>query len=169
MTTCVPAWVVTSIRERGTDVTNVERNHRRYVSTASYWARDVKNVRHLDCDLFQYCPKCKRPEMFFEVKSKIEQHPAHWELTRLQAQAQRGVAALIGEDFDARITCTKAGGCPCQCHTHAYLTEVPVRLMKPDGVILDTKVYNKPEFLALLARAHDWHCSQACDVGWFKC
>jgi hypothetical protein len=47
---------------------NEERSHYRYVSTLSYWARRVPGVRHLDLDLYQYCPRCKQPEAFCEVK-----------------------------------------------------------------------------------------------------
>lgn len=66
---------------------NRERSGKRQLTRLSTIARNVKDVRHLDFDLIQYCPGCHRPQAFCEVKKypipdkgweQIRLHAAHW-------------------------------------------------------------------------------------------
>jgi hypothetical protein len=54
------------------------------VSRLSKVARTVENVRHIDIDLIQWCPLCKRPELFAEVKSALV-NDWEWDLARRHA------------------------------------------------------------------------------------
>ena len=47
---------------------NRERTGQRPLTQLSGIARKVKGVRHLDVDLYMFCPVCKTPTIFFEVK-----------------------------------------------------------------------------------------------------
>lgn len=67
----------------GTD-RNVERTGKRRVSRLSAIARRVEDVRGIDVDYVQYCPACRYPQAFCEVKSR-EVHDKEWEQVRLFA------------------------------------------------------------------------------------
>jgi hypothetical protein len=60
---------------------NVERTGKRKLTRTSQVARGIRGVRHLDQDLFQWCPDCKRPELFVEVKS-VPVSKSEWDMTR---------------------------------------------------------------------------------------
>lgn len=63
---------------------NSERAGRRVVTRLSKVARRVENVRHVDIDLKQYCPSCKRPQLFAESKrTLVNDH--EWQQVRLEA------------------------------------------------------------------------------------
>lgn len=136
---------------------NAERSHYRYVSTLSYWARRVRGVRHLDLDLYQYCPRCFTPEVFFEVKPATI-HEAYWQMTRKLADDTPGSCALlVAEPHDVNnARCTKGSGCPCNCHTHArhdQVTVVPYR----DGKILEARTWNREQLVNALEWVHGNH------------
>jgi len=79
---------------------NVERTGKRKVTRLSTVARGVEHVRHVDIDLFQFCPDCKKPEAFFEVKSKPVS-AWEWEQTRRLAESfgHGCVAVLVVETW----------------------------------------------------------------------
>lgn len=79
---------------------NAERTGQRKVTRLSKAARTVENVRHVDIDLFQYCPSCKKPQAFFEVKSKPVSS-WEWEQTRRLAESfgHGCVAVLVVETW----------------------------------------------------------------------
>ena len=63
---------------------NTERTGRRHVTQLSGLARMVEDVRHCDLDLYQFCPRCKRPQLFAEVKSRLVSK-WEWEQARRHA------------------------------------------------------------------------------------
>ena len=63
---------------------NQERTGQRHVTQLSGLARKVEGVRHCDLDLYQFCPRCKRPELFAEVKSRLVSR-WEWEQARRHA------------------------------------------------------------------------------------
>lgn len=63
---------------------NKERTGKRHVTVLSGLARKVADVRHCDLDLYQWCPRCKRPQLFAEVKSQLVSK-WEWEQTRRHA------------------------------------------------------------------------------------
>lgn len=75
---------------------NQERTGRRKVTRLSTVARKVSGVRHFDLDLYQTCEKCKRPQLFAEVKSR-EVSDAEWYQTRKHAERWGCVAILVVE------------------------------------------------------------------------
>lgn len=84
---------------------NVERTGQRYVSRLSAIARQVEDIRVLDLDLWTYCPYCKRPELFAEVK-KYMVTDAEWAQTRMLAEDYGCMALLVIEtpgDIGVRI------------------------------------------------------------------
>lgn len=77
---------------------NAERTGQRKVTKLSAAARTIEGVRHVDIDLMQYCPSCKRPEAFFEVKSSPVSS-WEWEQTRRLATSFGCVAVLVVEPW----------------------------------------------------------------------
>lgn len=87
------------------DVTeNVERTGRRKVTRLSSIARTVKDVRHVDIDLTQWCPQCKRPQIFAEVKS-YPVRDAEWDQMRRHAKhyGHGCIAILVIETPDGSL------------------------------------------------------------------
>jgi hypothetical protein len=56
---------------------NEERTGERNFLPLSSAAREVFGVRHQDIDLFQYCPRCKHPEVFIEATSSTRDKYTH--------------------------------------------------------------------------------------------
>lgn len=77
---------------------NQERTGKRRVSRLSAIARRVEDVRGIDVDYVQYCPRCRYPQAFCEVKSR-EVHDKEWEQVRILAShyGNHCVALLIIE------------------------------------------------------------------------
>lgn len=90
---------------------NVERTGRRQVTRLSTLARKVGNVRHMDLDLIQWCPRCKRPELFAEVKGR-QVSTWEWEQTRRHA-------AYYGHGCLAILVIEKAGDVGCLVYDSA--------------------------------------------------
>jgi hypothetical protein len=81
---------------------NVERSGRRHVTRTSSIARSIEDVRHVDIDLCQYCPKCKRPEAYVEVKRMlVSDH--EWDQVRRHADlcGHKCLALLVVEWDDS--------------------------------------------------------------------
>ena len=81
---------------------NRERTGQRYVSKTSAIARKIPRVRHTDVDLTQWCPKCKRPEAFIEVKRYlVSDH--EWDQARRHAAfySHGCIAMLVIETLDS--------------------------------------------------------------------
>lgn len=64
---------------------NIERTGERHVTRLSSVARRVENVRGIDVDYVQYCPRCRSPQVFCEVKSR-DVHDREWEQVRIFAR-----------------------------------------------------------------------------------
>jgi len=80
---------------------NKERTGQRYVSRTSAVARKIRHVRHVDIDLTQYCPKCKRPQAFMEVKRYLVSDHEWDQMRRHAAFYSHGcVAILVIETLD---------------------------------------------------------------------
>lgn len=75
---------------------NTERTGQRRLTKLSGIARRIEGVRHLDCDLFQYCPRCKHPQAFMEVK-RVLVSDREWEQMRFHAGFWGCMALLIIE------------------------------------------------------------------------
>jgi hypothetical protein len=74
---------------------NVERTGRRKPTRLSAIARAVENVRHTDVDLTQWCPECKKPQVFAEVKS-TPVHDSEWDQARRHARTySHGCIAIL--------------------------------------------------------------------------
>lgn len=81
---------------------NRERTGQRYVSKTSAIARKIRNVRHTDVDLTQWCPKCKRPECFIEVKRYLVSDHEWDQVRRHAAFYSHGcIAILVIETLDS--------------------------------------------------------------------
>lgn len=85
---------------------NQERTGHRHVTQLSKLARTIGDVRHFDLDLYQTCPKCKRPELFAEVKSKLVPR-WEWEQTRRHASyyGHGCLAILVIEHHNGALGC----------------------------------------------------------------
>ena len=81
---------------------NVERTGRRILTRTSKIARQIKDVRHFDCDLYQACASCKRPQLFIEVKS-VPVSKFEWAMTRSLADEFSCLAALVVEAWHGDI------------------------------------------------------------------
>lgn len=100
-------------------------------------ARQVEHVRHMDIDLTQWCPKCKRPQLFAEVKSKLV-NKWEWEQTRRHA-------AFYGHGCLAILVIEGAGGTGLMTYDSADDSVSPVEWSGEEGVI------------RVLERARDTH------------
>lgn len=78
---------------------NREITGRRTVSALSRIARNIENVRHTDLDLTQWCPRCKRPQVFAEVK-RILTGDHEWDQARRHAAfyGHHAIALLVVEN-----------------------------------------------------------------------
>ena len=70
---------------------NIERTGARDL-TLSTFARHIPDVRHVDIDLMQVCPRCDQPEMVMEASSSADKSTVY--LRRLAERAQV-VAVLV--------------------------------------------------------------------------
>lgn len=108
---------------------NTERTGKRRVTRLSTIARSVPHVRHMDMDLIQWCPKCKRPQLFAEVKSSFV-NKWEWEQTRKHAsyyghgclailvvEGKDVLGTVVYDSADDSFTTTPRAG-------EAYLTSV---------------------------------------------
>jgi hypothetical protein len=123
-----PGWHVGTAR-------NQERTGQRYVSKTSAIARKIPRVRHTDVDLTQWCPKCKRPQCFIEVKRYlVSDH--EWDQVRRHAAfyGHDCIALLVIETLDA-------------IGIKAY----------DDGVISDVKWGEEEDLAGVLESARDRH------------
>jgi hypothetical protein len=80
---------------------NRERTSQRSVTRLSTIARTIEKVRHTDVDLTQWCPRCKKPEVFAEVKrSVVSDH--EWDQVRRHAKTYGHgcIAILVIEGID---------------------------------------------------------------------
>jgi hypothetical protein len=146
-------------------MSNTERDHRRYITTASYWVREVEGIRNQDVDLYQYCPGCGQPEWFMEAKGTP---PPSWENTRHLAQALGAWGVLDVEDFRWQ-RCTKAAGCPCTCHTHPHHEEIKITAIDPEGEVrLSREMLSKMRFHEFIRNAHDDHVRRGHNPDWWK-
>jgi hypothetical protein len=75
-------------------VRNTERTGKRTVSKLSSVARRVEKIRAIDVDLVTYCPRCKSPQSFCEVKKYLVSD-YEWEQMRLHAKHWGGGAIAI--------------------------------------------------------------------------
>jgi hypothetical protein len=83
---------------------NVERTGKRKVTRLSSIARKIEGVRHVDLDLTQWCPKCKRPEIFAEVKGRLAPD-GEWDQARRHAKfyGHNAIALLVIEAEDIGV------------------------------------------------------------------
>lgn len=81
---------------------NTERTGQRYVPRLSTAARKITGVRHTDLDLTQWCPKCRKPQVFAEVK-KREAPDTEWDQARRHARfyGHGCIAILVTEKEDS--------------------------------------------------------------------
>jgi hypothetical protein len=90
---CCYPWMVTE-QVTGT-WRNAERSGQRKPTRLSGIARRIENVRHTDVDLTQWCPQCKKPQVFAEVKS-MPVPDAEWDQARRHAKTySRGCIAIL--------------------------------------------------------------------------
>ena len=118
---------------------NVERTGERKVTRLSAVARRVSGVRHVDIDLVQWCPRCKKPQMFAEVKSHLIPD-TQWEQMRRHADVygHRCIALLVVEAPESEL--------------------VGVRVYTSEDKKLNGIVWGDEEYLRrVLARARDIH------------
>jgi hypothetical protein len=90
--------------ERDTQVgtwRNAERSGKRSVTRLSTVARRVENVRHTDVDLTQWCPRCRKPQIFAEVKRSVVSD-YEWDQARRHAKTYGHgcIAILVIEGID---------------------------------------------------------------------
>ena len=80
---------------------NTERTGQRTVTKLSTVARQIDKVRHVDIDLTQWCPRCKRPQVFAEVKRYLVSD-YEWEQVRRHAAfySHDCIAILVIETLD---------------------------------------------------------------------
>lgn len=100
---------------------NRERTGERPLSRLSGIARHVGNVRHTDIDLTQWCPACRRPQVFAEVKSapardgewdQCRRHAsfyAHGCLAMLVIEGAGCLGMRVYDSRDGRISNVKYG------------------------------------------------------------
>lgn len=82
---------------------NRERSGERHVSRLSSIARKVCDVRGIDIDYVQYCPECKAPQAFCEVKS-YDVYDKEWEQVRSFARHWgNGCIALLVIEAERRL------------------------------------------------------------------
>jgi hypothetical protein len=114
---------------------NKERTGQRYVSKTSAIARKIQRVRHVDIDLTQYCPKCKRPQAFMEVKRYLVSDHEWDQMRRHAAFYSHGcVAILVVETLD----------------------DIGVKTWD-DGVISDVTWGGEEHLITVLEQARDVH------------
>lgn len=118
---------------------NAERTGERKVTRLSTVARTIPRVRHVDIDLVQYCPKCKKPQVFAEVKSHVIPD-SQWDQMRRHADAygHKCIALLVVEVPDSEL--------------------LGVRVYTSEDKKLTEVVWGDEEHLGrVLARARDIH------------
>lgn len=148
--------------------TNHERDHRRYVTTASYWARDLPGVRHQDVDLIQFCAECWQPEWVMESKSSWVP-PEQWVNTRVMARLFGAWSLLNVEPFRKNFQCHKSTGCPCDCHgNNSGLREVEIRGRDADGHPIDKQHLRHDAFVEFIRNIHEDHVRRGHDPDWWK-
>jgi hypothetical protein len=74
---------------------NQERTGKRKVTKLSSVARKVADVRHVDIDLTQWCPGCKRPQVFAEVKRRVVSDHEWDQVRRHAAYYAHGCLGLL--------------------------------------------------------------------------
>jgi hypothetical protein len=116
---------------------NQERTGKRHVTFLSGLARNVENVRHCDLDLYQWCPRCKRPQLFAEVKSTL--------VSRWQWEQTRRHAAYYGHGCLAILVVEGQGSIGCVVYDSA------------DGSISDPDWTGEAYLTSVLERARDIH------------
>jgi hypothetical protein len=114
---------------------NQERTGQRSVTKLSTIARGIKNVRHTDVDLTQWCPRCKKPEVFAEVKRSVVSD-YEWDQVRRHAKT-------YGHDCIAILVIEGIG-------------TIGIKVYK-DGVISDITWGGEEDVIQVLESARDAH------------
>jgi hypothetical protein len=134
----------------GTANNNERSDGYRKVPAVSGYARPVTGVRHLDLDLYQYCPDCGEPQIFVESKTIKEQtYAANWGQTRRFAEAFGVPAMLVIEKFSGE--------------------SLGVKLARaPEYLIQDKGWRTQPELQKFFEHARDLHAAKGCNENWFR-
>jgi hypothetical protein len=146
---------------------NAERDHRRYVTTASYWVREVAGIRNQDVDLYQYCADCGQPEWFLEAKGSP---PPSWSNTKHLSRALGTWALLDIEPFKRDRCPGKSGGCLCPDHTNnSGLHEIKLTALDPTGEVrLSQEMLSKLKFQEFISNVHEYHVRRGHNPDWWK-